>query len=494
MLTITIGGVDRTSKVRIKSLHIDNVLNQQRDTVNLTVGSADASFRPQTGQEIIITDETPARIFAGTIDTVRQRPWGAAGLLYELQCVDYTQLLDRHLVARVYTNQTAGAMIRDIIAQDCAGEGLTTVGVQDGPLVDKATFNYVPASQAIQEIVSLVGYAWYVDYGKDVHVFARDANLAPISLSDVSANYLNMRVEQTREQYRNRQYIRAGQDITSPRTEQFPGDGKTKTFVLGFPCAKMPTVTVNAVAKTVGIRGLETGKDFYWSKSEKEITQDDAAVALVSTDTLAVTYQGLFPIILSSQSDVEISGRAAAEGGSGIYEAIEDDASIDSQTLATQKADGLLRRFGRIPRIVEFETHATGLMAGQLINITNTRHGLTGQYLISRVSTRWAGKDATGDRYLRSVQALDGEALGGWVDFFRQLAQAGRKFVIRENEVLILLRRFSDAVVLADTLTATAAALGLAEVGSAVVSFSEHSAWQSDFYFASGNFPAALPR
>lgn len=49
--------------------------------------------------------------------------------------------------------------------------------------------------------------------------------------------------------------------------------------------------------------------------------------------------------------------------------------------------------------------------------------------------------------------ALDGEAIGGWTTFFQKLAQSTRTFVIRENEVLMMLRTFSDAVVLADTLT-----------------------------------------
>lgn len=458
-ITLTIGGVDKTSLLRVNSLQISDELNT-RNTCQFSLIDTTGAYRPTVGQEAIILDGAVRR-FAGTLDESSEAvPLGTSALVVQCQCADYNQIADRHLVARVYENQTLGAIVTDIVTQDLAGEGVTTTNVQTGPTITKATFNYRTVAQAFNDLAELTGYAWYVDYNKDLHFCARETNLAPFSLTDVSANFRYMVVRKTREQYRNRQYIRAGQDITDPRTDSFKGDGKTKAFVLNFPCAKVPTVKVNTVAKTVGIRGLETGKDWYWSKGEKEVTQDDAGTALASTDILDVTYQGLFPIILSSQSDGEISSRAATEGGTGIYEAIEDDQSIDSQPLATQKADGLLRRFGRIPQIVEFETDTGGLAAGQLITINVTKHGLNAQFLIDSAQAQ----DVQGKFLRYRVRVLDGERIGGWIEFFQKLAQAGRKFVIRENEVLVLLRRFSDVVKLTDTLTVESKALAVAKV------------------------------
>ncbi len=458
-IILTIGGVDKTSLLLAGGLRISDELNS-RNTCEFTLLDPAGAYRPAVGQEVILTDGV-SRLFAGTVDEIEEAiPPGTTALEVQAVCVDYNQLADRHLVARVYENQTLGAIVRDIVTQDLVGEGITTSHVQDGPVITKATFNYQSVAEAFNDLAGLTGYAWNIDYNKDLHFFARETYLAPFELSDTSANFRSMVVRLTREQYRNRQYIRAGQDITDPRTEQFPGDGTTKTFVLAFPVAKVPTVKVNGVAKTIGIRGLDTGKDWYWSKGEKEITQDDAATALTSADTLAVTYQGLFPIILASQADAEISSRSQTEGGTGVYEAIEDDQSIDSQVLATQKADGLLRRFGRIPRIVEFETDIGGLAAGQLLTINVNAHNLGGQFLVDSVQAQ----DVEGQFLRYRVRALDGERLGGWVEFFQRLAQAGRKFVIRENEVLVLLRRFADALVLGDQLTVETKAAGGAKV------------------------------
>lgn len=468
-IVLTIGGVDKTSLLRVDSLQLTDTLNA-RDTCSFNLLDKTGTYRPVVGQESIITDG--ARVFAGTIDEPDETAIpGSSALEFQCSCVDYNQIPDRHLVARVYENQTLGAIVRDIVTQDLAGEVITVIKVQDGPTITKAVFNYRTATEAFNDLAELTGYAWNIDYYKDLAFFARETNLAPFSLTDTSKNFRNMSVKPTRGQYRNKQYIRAGQDITDPRTDSFKGNGKDKSYVLNFAVAKVPTVKVNGVDKTKGIRGLETGKDFYWSKGEKEITQDDAGTPLASTDTLDVTYQGLFPIILVSQSDSEISSRQAVEGGTGIYEAIEDDQSIDSQSLATQKADGLLRRFGRIPRIIEFETDTVGLAAGQLITINVTRHNLNAQFLIDSVAA-W---DVEGKFLRYRVRALDGESLGSWVDFFKKLAEAGRKFVIRENEVLVLLRRSTDTVILTDTFTATSSAYAVAEVGTAIVGFSEVS-------------------
>lgn len=450
-MIITIGGIDKTGLYSIGSLSISDQLNA-RNTCSFSLSDKTGAYRPAVGAEVIITDGA-TRIFAGSIDSIgEENPLGTAALTLNVECVDYNQIADRHLVARVYetANQTLRDIVLDIVAKDLAGEGITTVNVQTGPVIDKAVFNYLSAAEAFNDLAELTGFAWSIDYNKDLHFFARETNLASFSISDALYNCRAITVSRTREWYRNRQLIRAGQDITDSRTENFKGDGSSKTFVTGFPVAKVPTVTVNAVSKTVGIRGVDTGKDWYWNKGTNEISQDDAGTALTTSDTLAVTYQGFFPIIISSQSDTEISARAAAEGGSGIYEAIEDQPDLDTVELAAEKADSLLRRYGVIPQICEIETDKAGLAAGQLLTINVAAHSITAQYLIESVEIADAGD---GDRLRYFVRALSGEAMGSWADFFRKLAAAGRKFVIRENEVLVLLRRFSDAVAFTDSMT-----------------------------------------
>lgn len=409
------------------------------------------------------------RIFAGSISRISESQHvGTSGLWYEIECADYNELCDRHFVARAYDNQTLGQIVTDIVTQDLAGEGISTAGVETGPTITRAVFNYSTVTAAFNDLSDLTGLSWYIDYNKTLYFRSRNSNLAPFGLTATSKNWRNLRVERTREQYRNRQYLRAGQDLTSTRTENFAGDGKRRTFTLSYPVGKVPTITVNGVAKTVGIRTVDSGKDFYWNKGSPDIVQDDAGTLLTSTDTLAVTYQGLFPIIVASENAAEISARAALMGGTGVYESVDEAAEIDSNSLAIDYANGLLRRFGVIPTVVTFETDTAGLAAGQLININIPVHGLSGDFLIESVET-----NDINARLLRyQVKALSGERLGGWDEFFRKLSDTGGSLVLRENEVLLMLRTFGESMVLSDAMTTTAVAPET-RVGYALVGFSE---------------------
>lgn len=469
-LTFTIAGIDKTSLVQVDSLSITDELNS-RNTCTFSLLDTIGAYRPAIGAAVAIADGA-TKYFTGTIDRIVElQLMGTSTLAYSVECVDYNQVCDRHLVAAVYENQTLKQIVEDIVTDCLTGESITTTNVETGPTITKAVFNYKYVNEVFNELAELTGYSWYIDYDKDLHFFARETNVAPFSLTDDSRNYRDVQVTKTREQYRNKQYVRAGQDITDQQTAEKPTpkpDGVTKTFVLKYPVAQVPTVEVNSVAQTVGIRDVDSGKQWYWSKGDNTITQDNSEAVLTDTDVLEVTYYGLFPILIQTQLDQEIATRVTAEGGSGIYEAIDEDGNIDKQDLAIDKAAGLLRKYGSIPQIVEFETDADGLAAGQLLTINITAHNLNGQYLIDSV----AAQDKSGIFLRYRVRALSGESLGGWVEFFRKLAAAGKTYVIRENEVLILVRNLTDQVICGDDFTASSATPE-SRVGYAMVGFSE---------------------
>ena len=238
------------------------------------------------------------------------------------------------------------------------------------------------------------------------------------------------------------------------------------------PCCE-PTVTVNGVTKTVGIKGVDPAgsHDWYWNSGNVQIVQDDSATPLTSTDTLAVLYQGSFPIVIGQADSVEIAARAAVEGGTGVYEEVAEDATIDSMDLAIDKAGGLLRKYGRVPRRVTFEIDHDGLKPGQLITMGAPLHEVTGQYLVETVSI----SDVPGrsDYMRRTITVLSGEHVDNWIDFFRKLANSGRRFSIRENERLTQGQMVVEVVQLSDVLTVAQAGAITAVVGSAEVGYSE---------------------
>lgn len=490
-ITITIDGTDFTSALLVdESFNVADVLNsrntarftlRQRSGAYLLVGSdgsylvgSDGSYigsgvRPAIGSEVIILNGATT-IFGGTIEgfTETQLAMPSPALIWDIECVDFNSLADRRLVAELYETpgQTLGDIVRDIVTNYLTGFGVTDTLVQDGPTLDRAVFNYQSVAEAFNDLAELTGYSWNIDYDKVLHFFARETNYAPYDLTETSSNWRGMTVSRTRGAYRNRQFVRAGTDQTDTLVATLAGDGARKVFTLAYPVATEPTITVGGVSKTIGIRGLESGFDLYWQKGSTEISQDDGAAAVTDGVAIVVTYTGMLPILLMIQDDAEVAG-------SGVWEAIEDRPTVDKADLAEGLALGLLRKLGRLPITLEWETDTDGLEAGQLVTVTVPTHDLSGRYLIESVTIA----DLFGQHLRYRVKALDGEALGGWEDFFRGLLRLGRKFTIRENEVILLVRSFAETVTLTDSATyatATAAASKWV-VGTSAIGFCEVS-------------------
>lgn len=422
--------------------------------------------------------DTDQRSLNGTLDDIRI--WNVARTQTEIQADMNRELIGNEpgLVGYWKFNEGSGLVAIDSTANGNNGtiSGATYStdvwdggNIQDGPIVSRAVFPYVQVSKGLDDLAELAGFSWWITADKKLNFVSRETFRAPWNITDTSP-IRAVKVRTNKDKYRNRQYIRAGRDVTDPQQESFAGDGKRQTFVVGFGIAQVPTVTLDTVVQTVGIREIDTGKQWYWSKSEKEITQDQSGVPITDVNTLVVDYRGYFPILVVADSGSAISKRKAVEGGTGIYESIDQDASIDSATAALDIANGKLRKYARLSKELTFETDKAGLQAGQIINVTQSIHNITSdEFLIDNVTI--SEYTPNGDlRY--QVHAVDGEALGGWTNFFKALANQGGNISIRENEVLVKLKSAIDTVGAKDTLVISKGAPE-SRIGYAMIGFAE---------------------
>ncbi len=403
------------------------------------------------GQVIEIRDETNTLIFGGTVDSVDEDVDPSGRVRFkQIICIDYNQIADRHLVAYVYQPDdnnpvvTSGDVIRDIVARffifGGVTEGIDTSAVEDGPEIEKLVFNYIPASQAFDAIAELVGYIWYIDYEKRLHFTPKDRNAAPFGLTETSRNWRNLKVSESRELYRNRQIVRAGTALTDERTDTVIAvEADQKLFELSYPVGTASAVTVGGVVKTLGVSGLHEGRDYYWSYGSNVLT---AEVAPGVGAAVALTYQGMFPILVDERLDAEILARRALEGGTGVYEAIADDPAINVQNVAVTKALAYLRKHGVIPQVIRFETDSPGLRPGQLLPVDIPAAGLDDNYLVESVGMR----DVQGAVNRYTVTAVSGDALGGWLEWFSALARQAQKFVLYDEDQVSMLREITDTV------------------------------------------------
>lgn len=454
-LQLLIDGEDKTALLQANSLKIEDELNS-RDTMDFTLLDPAGEYWPEIGDPVALYDGTTL-VFGGLVsDTDEEKGSGNESLKTIVNCVDYNQLADRGLVAEVYEGMTAGAIVRAIVTKYLAADGVTADGVQDGPTISRILFNYVYASDAFNELCERTGFSWNVGYDRDLKFFGRETFAAPLAFTDTSENFRKMRVRRSLGNYRNRQYLRGGKALTAARIETWQGDGTNRTFTTAFPIGKQPIlITVGAVSQTIGIRGIDTERQWYWSKGTDTITQDTTETVVPAGTVIEITYQGLYPIVVKASDDNEIAERAAIEGTSGIYEAITTDSDIDDYELAMDKVFNLLRQKGLIQDVVPFETDVPGLLAGQLIPIQVSKYGLDGEYLIDKIT----GNDVDGKFMRWTGTALSGERIGGWVEFFRSLAlrQQGTlgTEATSEMEVLSLVQTLSDTVKVSDPCTAT---------------------------------------
>lgn len=471
-LRLRISGTARTTLMVVNSLRINSRLGQ-RNRASFTLTDTTGAFRPVVGSEVIIDDSTGTpRYFGGFVDSFSETltiDGNQTALTYEVECVSYDALADRRLVAASYESptQTLSTIVTDIVTNTLTGDGITTTNVDTGPVIDRMKFNYVPASAVFNELANVTGYSWWIDENKALYFKPRSGVAATVTID--SSNARRVAVSRTTETYRNKQLIRAGVDLTASRTENFTGNATQKAWTLAYPVGATPTaLTVGGVSKTVGIRGVDTGKDWYYQIGDPVINQDDGAAAVGSAVAIAVTYQGQFPILVNAQNDVAIASLAAASSTSGIFESLEDRGNLNDDDAASSIAEGLLRRYGAITRRLTFETDTSGLAVGQLLTATFTPHAVSGSWLVDSVSA----VDRNGQDLVWTIEALDGESVGGWAEFFQALAAVGRVVEFRENEVVVLIRALSETVTLTDSLSASSAAPE-SRVGYAIVGFSE---------------------
>ena len=449
--------------LRATSPSIDDELDA-RNTCDIELRDASDSVVIELGDSVIIMDGG-IRLFAGTVDSVEdeypQLDLSGTEHFISVKCVDYNQIADRHEVAAAYETdgQTASDIVHDILENYLAQDGVTEGIIQESFAIGKVKFPYTPASKALDELAALVQFNWNIDDNRRLNFFDRSTYSAPWEITDDAPNFAQLRRFRSREQYRNVQRIRGGiHTAESTRTQEFKGNSKQRTFTVDLPVGKEPVITVDTVDKTVGIQEKETGKDWYYQIGSNTITQNRGATELSSSNVLSVTYYPMYPVMAEVSDEGAVSDRILAEGGSGRYEATEDDQRIDSQKLtsgtdvlkmAVQRGEALLKEFARIPIIAEITTYRAGLRAGMLQRISLSREKLDGQYLIVQVSHTDRGNGQWAYRY----KVIDGSRFESPYKFFQKLALSGRQFVIRENEVILLVRKQIAKITVDESLT-----------------------------------------
>lgn len=389
MVTLSINGIDRTNFILTTSLRIENILTQQVDRCTFTIRNPDktgASFVPVVGNEVIIVD-SGTRIFGGVIVRRVDKSPSVGIIDFDIECSDYTRLLDQKLVAETYEGMTVEEIIDDLVSQ-FAPAGFNTAQVHCTQSVNYIQFKYIQVSECIKQLAELVGYDWYVDYLKNIYFQSPTALSAPIDITDTSGTYVNqsLTIRRDNSQMRNTIIVRGGEYEGSEFTSSVRADGKQYIFNLPYKYSDFgASLTGNPL--TIGVDYIDPADNFHalYNFNEK-ILRFKETDRPNQNATLSFFGKPHLPVVVRVQDDALISATRTAEGqGDGIYEYVIIDKTINTQVAARQRAYAEMQTYGQTLSEGEFETETSGIKAGQRILINSVARNINEYFIVNKV-------------------------------------------------------------------------------------------------------------
>lgn len=370
------------------------------------------------------------RVFHGIIFNVEPFEDTNDDLHYTLTCVSFEWLATRRKIGRSYTNKTAGYIVKSIIDNYINELGVSYGTIQDGPTFDIVTFNYCSCEEALNKLqLAAPGYNWNIDFDKKLNFYIKATNKCT-TVIDNTFQHKGFKPFNTLNEYRNVQYIDGGLKETLYQTNYTPSpkpDGESMTYTVKFGIAKEPVIEINVngagwATQTVGINGIDTGKQFYWNYGSKQLVHDDGETPLTdlnpTADQIRVSFYGLTDVRIKYQDVTKIAERAGIEGNSGIYEEVFQNKDINSNLAAVDYAKGLIEKYSDQNYIMlTIEDDLGDIDINKLIKIEKPLFDIDDWYLIESIR----GKHQTAEHITYEIKLLSGEFVGNWEDYFKSL-------------------------------------------------------------------------
>lgn len=420
---LSIAGEDKYDDLIWGTLKIEQNLTYVMDTCQFQI----RHYQPAEGEEVIVEDETVGRLFAGIItkvELIRPFPTNQIIKVWQVDCNDYTELVDRKLVVEAYENISSSDIFTDLAIKYCPD--FTTENIQPSAPTVKSTgteFEYKRPSECFKWLCDYCGWHWHPDYYKDLHFFSAEelASPAPMILKP-GGKFRFGKHALDAQGLRNRVYVRGGSMLSDPQLVQWKADGVERIWVLPWGPHEM-SFKVGEVSKTIGVENLhkEEEFDYMMSFTEKYIRCSEQTATPAEGTTMALTARQDIPVITMEEDYKSQSAVKAVQGGDGVYEHVISDDSLIS--IAAAEAAGMadLREHANPKVKGDFETEIPGWQPGQIVDIRLPDRGVEGEFLIQRVTVT----PATPNLWTFHVEY--GGRLFGIADFLQALVSSQQK-------------------------------------------------------------------
>lgn len=425
-VSVSIGGA--SFPIRPNSLSIAETLGQV-ELATLDVDDRHGTLQPHLFDAVVIEDGLTT-IFQGDVDSMELRsmespykkkadgtfsanPVGAR--IWNIQAAGLSYLARRN-VTGAFSAQ-ARIAISTVVGALAAGMGIaTSIGTNPSGLVLANSFlseqeTLADAFHRLADIatyLSGVTHVWMVRFpsGTPTFVFQPVTSLGAsggLGVGGYKVRSGSIRYRTSREQFANSvvlkldRYLKDGGDT---QTDSFVGsDIFLTTLTLTSPAASQPEIKVNGTVETVGIKDVDTSKDWYWVLGSTILTVGDSGAS--GSDTIDVTYAAhdLRAVTVSNSSSIAAVGLVRVPVSAG------DTGNVSSPL--EQAGSELTRRLGAIEHVtlVADVPSSAGFAPGQLVSITLSGFGSTGVTSLS------------GDFVIQSVRTFDEDSVQLWREF-----------------------------------------------------------------------------
>lgn len=311
-----------------------------------------------------------------------------------------------------------------------------------GVLIPSRDYRLTYVSDNLQDQSTQSNYWWNFDLNKKAQFQPRNATPAPWVLATVNASVQSagqkigdvlidsLSVRNSADLYRNRQVLK-GVQATQIFSRNFVGDGSSTSWTLDYAVAPgtTPTFKLNGQAVTIGVQGVDVGKNFYYTPGGTGITQDVSGTVLqLNADTLSVSYTGIFTTSVTRNNTGGFPGtvsqsqlQAIMGSGTGIVENVLDVTAMNLNVAgANAYGDQLLQLYGVMGMILTHKTLRQGLAPGQQLPVfIPEKQIINAQFLIQSVEiTATYSPDGNNVQYWYNITAITGPNLGNWIRLF----------------------------------------------------------------------------
>ncbi len=481
---------DRTGYIKKYSLEIEALRSSQANRATFTVEKSGIRFDfiPTIGKRVEIYFNAKL-IFGGYVTHLEQVVKNYEIVEYTVECLDYTRFLDRKLVNESYQNWTVNQIIADIFETYLTGFDFNIDSVNCNNVISYVAFKYEPVSKCLDQLADLTQFQWWVDYHRNIYFVSKSFTQAPFEVKDDDGSCLNgsLIIRKDNSQVRNVVYVRGGEYLGDTFSSSFLADGVQVVFPVAYKYDTSDLkVTLTGQILNVGIEPSNTPSiyDVLYNPSTFSLRFRTVNAPTINSQ-ITIAGRPYLPVITKVRDTASIAEFVSSEGGTGEYEFVIIDKSINSKEGARERAKAELLAYSMTLTEAEFDTYNDNLEAGQRITVNSFVQGINESYNINRITIRqW-----TNEALVYHVTLVSEKTLG-IIDVLQKLLLAENKNIeVSSNEILDVVESNDEEMDLSDTVTAN----NVHNPQTETVSFGESNTVQSLDYNAQFCLGPQLP-